>query len=76
MHLSERCGRSYLGKCPVAEGVMQTVLLIMLVQALILLALWRWDEQKRHRRHLETRQMRSSRRQHDGAAPSPATPLS
>jgi hypothetical protein len=55
---------------------MQAVLLIMLVQALILLALWRWDEHKRHRRHLEILQTRSSRRQHDQATPSPATPLS
>jgi hypothetical protein len=54
---------------------MQAVLLIMLVQALILLALWRWDEHKRHRRHLEILQTRLSRRQHERATPS-ATPLS
>jgi hypothetical protein len=55
---------------------MQTVLLVVLVQALILLALWRWDEHKRYRRHLDILQARSSRRQHDRATPSPAAPLS
>lgn len=48
------------------EGAMQAFLLIMLVQVLILVAVWRWDQhtrrQQRHRRHLEILQARSNRR--------------
>jgi hypothetical protein len=48
------------------KDAMEAFVLIMLIQALILLAVWRWDQysrrQERHRRHLEILQTRSGRR--------------
>jgi hypothetical protein len=45
---------------------MEAFVLIMLVQALILLAVWRWDQhsrrQARYRRHLEILETRAGRR--------------
>jgi hypothetical protein len=47
------------------KDAMQAFVLVMLVQALILLAVWRWDQhsrrQARQRRHLEIMQTRSGR---------------
>lgn len=57
---------AYLGSAVSAggEGEMQEFLLIALLQGVILLALWRWDEHarrvERRRRHLENRQRQAS----------------
>jgi hypothetical protein len=60
-----------------SEVVVWAVVLIVLVQAVVLVAVWWWDEQRRrqqlHRRHLE---ILRTRRHHDGARSSFATPAS
>jgi hypothetical protein len=66
--LSLRNGRGICRDLPNGpwKDAMEAFVLIMLVQALILLAVWRWDQhsrrQARHRRHLEILQARSDRR--------------